>query len=32
MEIVKIANQKCHDCQKKIKVEGKEIKNGVLIL
>jgi len=34
MENVKIAKkgkQFCHDCQKEIKVEGKEIKNGVLL-
>lgn len=34
MEIAKIANRKkqyCHDCQKSIKIEGKEIQNGVLL-
>ena len=34
MENAKIANkekQYCHDCQKEIKIEGKEIKNGVLL-
>ena len=32
MAIVKnVNNRYCHDCQKKIEVEGKEIKNGVML-
>ncbi len=34
MVFVKIAKKSknyCHDCQKEIKIEGKEIKNGVLL-
>ncbi|MBM3250653.1 MAG: hypothetical protein FJZ07_00195 [Candidatus Nealsonbacteria bacterium] len=31
MDIVKNVEQKCHDCQKKIVIENKEIKNGVLL-
>lgn len=34
MDVVKIANKEkvCHDCGKEIKLKGKEIKNGVLIV
>lgn len=34
METAKIVNkerQYCHDCQKKIEINGKEIKNGVFL-
>lgn len=32
MSFIKINKKNyCHDCQKKIKIEGKEIKNGVLL-
>jgi len=34
MEFAKIAKNKaiCHDCKKKIEIEGKEIKNGKMLV
>lgn len=32
MVIVKNVGQKCHDCQKNIKIKDKEIKNGTLLV